>query len=513
METQPNLAKPPTGGREEEGCYVAVREWSSKDPWFSGMLKIGIPTVQALTRLGFKLLRENNSPEALAVFRSAMALSPNDSGLWHNCGLALSRMNLLKDAVECLERSVTLARQNHDAWLLLGSLRKTLGDSAGAETAYRLALEQQPDSALGWQCLGLISQEKGAYVEAIDCFTACIRHGGATASVWASLGNLYYQTGRVLEAHRAFSDAGALNPTDPNTGKMLRSTRFLKEVLQGASVDDALRTYRASLAPADGPYEQNLQELLMASFTLLRGFGHTEAAILVARKRSELWPQDPSAAYLLAAITGQDGPDRSPPDYIVNHFDDFAERFDAKLVDTLGYDVPRKLISAVQSAMEIGRLYDTLDAGCGTGLCGPLLRPLARDLIGVDLSPKMLEQAAKRGVYRELVCEEISAFLSRSRGCFDLLVAADVLIYFGDLVPVLSAAACALRPGGLLAFSTELSTSADHRLQPSGRFAHTPAYVRSASGKSFAEHACVETTIRLEATERVRGNLFVFRRV
>lgn len=513
METQPNLTSSLASDSEKEGFYVAVGEWSAKVPLLVQPGGGGTSKVEALSRLGVKLLREKNSPGAFAAFHSAAVLTPADPSIWKNCGLALSQMNLHADAAACLEYSVTLARRQPDTWLLLGSSRKLLGEFPAAETAYRTALEQQPQSSLAWQCLGLLRQEQGDYAEAVRCFASCVQHGGATAAVWANLGNLYYQTGRALEAHRAFIAARDMNPADPSCRKMLRSTGFLKDLLEGASVDDALATYRAALVPADGPYEQNLQELLTASFAFLRGFGHTQAAIGVGTKRLELWLQDPSAAYLLAAVTGQGGPDRSPPAYIAKYFDDFAEQFDAKLVDTLGYDVPGKLISIVRSATASGRLYDAADCGCGTGLCGPLLRPMARELTGVDLSAKMLEQAAKRNVYHRLVCEELSAFLNRSKGCFDLLVAADVLIYFGDLVEVLSAAANALRPGGLLAFSTELSSGESYRLRPSGRFAHTPSYVGSAAGAAFVQHACVETTIRLEATQPVRGNLFVFRRV
>jgi predicted TPR repeat methyltransferase len=513
MEAKRDLTQSPATGSAKEGLYIPVREWAAQEPAEVGTLKVGIPTAQSLTRRGVQLLRENDTSGALAAFRSAVALDPDNAALWDNCGLAMSRMNLLAEAAACLERSVTLAPARSDSWLMLGSLRKKRGDCAGAEAAYRVALEQEPASALGWQCLGLLAQEKADYARAIDCFAACARHGGATAAVLANLGNSYYQTGRVLEAHRAFGDAAALNPSDPACRKMLRGTGFLKDLLQGSSVDDALATFGASLSPGDGSREENLQELLKAAFALLRGFGHTEAAIAVAKKRFELWPEDPSAAYLLAAVTGRDGPDRSPSDYIVDLFDGFAERFDAKLVDTLGYDVPGKLVSAVRAAAEAGRLYDAVDAGCGTGLCGPLLRPLARQLTGVDLSPRMIEQAARRGAYDRLVCEELSAFLGRSTGCFDLAMAADVLIYFGDLSAVLSASASALRIGGLLAFSTELSAGEDYRLQPSGRFAHTPAYVRSSAGQAFAQQACIETTIRQEAARPVRGNLFVFRRV
>src|SRR5207245_6254227 len=93
--------------------------------------------------------------------------------------------------------------------------------------------------------------------------------------------------------------------------------------------------------------------------------------------------------------------------------------------------------------------------GCGTGLCGDGFRPLARRLVGVDLSPGMLERARARGCYDELVCEELTAYVRRCEERFDLITAADVFCYFGDLTAVFAATAALLRPGGRFIFSVE----------------------------------------------------------
>ena len=298
---------------------------------------------------------------------------------------------------------------------------------------------------------------------------------------------------------------------------MSRKAGFIRDVLNGGSVETALATYEHSVARtadrATGESsDSDRQKLFQTAFGILSGFGHLGAADRVGKKYLDLWPNSPVLDYLMKAIAGEPSLDRSPPGYIVEYFDSFAEGFDAKLAGVLGYEVPEKLCSLVREATPANRKYDALDAGCGTGLCGPLLRPMANQLIGVDLSPKMLEQAAKRGVYDQLVCEELAAFLNRSPGHFDLAVAADVVVYMGDLAPLFGAAAVAIRAGGLLAFSTESWTGETYRLQPSGRFTHSAEYVRAVAAPAFAEHTCVETTLRLEAGARLPGYLFVFRR-
>lgn len=128
--------------------------------------------------------------------------------------------------------------------------------------------------------------------------------------------------------------------------------------------------------------------------------------------------------------------------------------------------------------MDADGSLDVLDAGCGTGLCGPLLKPYARRLTGVDLSPEMLRLAGRRRVYDELHAVELTAFLRDAPGRYDLIAAADTLCYFGDLGPVLAAAAAALRPGGRLLFTLErLADGGEFRLNSSGRYAHSEAAV------------------------------------
>jgi predicted TPR repeat methyltransferase len=292
---------------------------------------------------------------------------------------------------------------------------------------------------------------------------------------------------------------------------MLRRSRFRRDVFEGVPIDQALTAY-LDFAPDRDTADPDLAELFFTTFTFLAGFGHCDAAIRLGRKYLWMWPNSPSMEYLLKAVEGSADLDRSPPAYIKEHFDAFAAGFDAQLVGVLGYDIPEKLCAAVKAAADTGHRYDALDAGCGTGLCGPHLLPFVRTLTGVDLSEKMLGQAAKRGIYGDLICEDLTTFLDKSDGRFDLVVAADVMIYAGNLASFMEAAARAIRPGGLLAFSTEVVEEGTYKLLPSGRFAHSAAYVRSLAAGAFEEQACLETTIRWEAATRVPGHIFVFRR-
>jgi predicted TPR repeat methyltransferase len=169
-------------------------------------------------------------------------------------------------------------------------------------------------------------------------------------------------------------------------------------------------------------------------------------------------------------------------------------------------------------------MLDVLDLGCGTGLCGPLLRPMARSLAGVDLSPVMVERSKARGVYDRVSAIDLLEALRSASAAYDLLVAADVLIYFGDLAPVFEPAAAALRPGGLFAFSVEAlpadsgaagagGTGDRFQLRPTTRrFAHAEPYLRRLAGIfGLAVVRLDPITVRTEAGQPVAGFLVLLK--
>ena len=176
---------------------------------------------------------------------------------------------------------------------------------------------------------------------------------------------------------------------------------------------------------------------------------------------------------LLSVKTNVAPPTQLPPGSISGLFDRYAEQFDQHLVEKLDYHVPEMIVEAVAGA-ERPEFLDILDLGCGTGLCGPLLRPMARTLVGVDASPEMTRKARARLVYDQLEIGDIVDVLKKSPIAFDLLVAADVLVYLGDLTPFFEAAVSALRPGGMLIFSVEGDDGDRFRMQTATRrFSHS----------------------------------------
>jgi predicted TPR repeat methyltransferase len=489
-----------------------VNVWAAANPVFAAALKNGSSVAEALGRLGFRLCGEDRVADAIDVFRAAVAIEPGNPSFWLGLAVALDQIGLLPDAAGCLEHSLGISDKQPAAWILLGAVRTKLGDLAGAQAAYQESLRLDGESPLAWQCLGSVNQQQGDLVGAIECFSACAVRGGTTAGVLGNLGRLHYQVGQFAESTKMYASALQLDKGNCNYQQMLRRAQLLRELCDGP-VEEAIAGYLRSL-PADAPEaERDMNAVLQNAVKMLSGFGHRDAAVRAGKQWLALAPESAAADYLLKAMTGHSGIERSPPEYVVEYFDGLSEAFDEKLVNVLRYDLPSTLCTTLKRVADAGRQFDTLDMGCGTGLCGPLLKPISRELIGVDLSPKMLERARRREAYNSLYCEDLLAFLQRSAGRFDLIVAADVLIYFGDLRPVWAGVRNALKPDGLVAFSTESAAGAGYELQSSGRFAHSLEYVRSTIANLLDERAVAEITIREEAAQPVRGHLFVLKKV
>jgi predicted TPR repeat methyltransferase len=512
--TDPNLVRQAFKPifRELPAAYPGdlVRRWQSSDPAFAKAIRDGVPIEQALGSLGVRLCLQNRFEESIDVLNAGLAIAPDHVSLINSLAIALDRSGQTDSAAQHTERSLGLSHQQPDSWIFLGNLRHKQNDLAGAVAAFRSAVALDAKSAIGWQCLGLALQAQGEFTEAIECLRNCIRLNHAPPPLLSVLGQLFYCTGQFEQSRDAYVAAAEGDPHNPVYRQMRREMRFVCEMIDGETIDTALNCF--IIDHASFTIERDAEELLHKAFALLSSYGHTDAAREVARKRLELFPDSASAQYLSNAIRADSTLVRSPDRYIVESFDRMAARFDEHLTGTLGYDIPRKLTAALCALVPANAKLNILDAGCGTGLCGPHVRPIAENLTGVDLSPKMLEQARRRGLYNSLVCSELTLFLQQAEACFDVIVAADVMIYFGDFSPLASAIHNALRPGGLIAFSTENSASPGWKLLPSGRFAHDPASVRESFREGFAELRCDPTVVRSEAGRAVEGYIFVFRR-
>lgn len=207
-------------------------------------------------------------------------------------------------------------------------------------------------------------------------------------------------------------------------------------------------------------------------------------------------------------------PSAMPAAYIRALFDGYAPRFDQHLVEALHYRGPAVLAAALAEVAPGRRFARALDLGCGTGLMGGALRPLVERIDGVDLSPAMVAQAKQTGAYTDLAVGSLEAALQAEPSAFDLLTAADVLVYCGDLAPIMAGAALALASGGLFGFTLQRGGgTAEYTLGSDLRFAHAPDYARaSVEAAGLTVLRLEEASTRSEKGRDVPGLLIVARR-
>ncbi|MCK5911550.1 MAG: methyltransferase [Caulobacter sp.] len=395
---------------------------------------------------------------------------------------------------ETLQRTFDAAVQAHGE-----------GRLDNAEAGFRAVLAVLPHEGEALFGLGLTLMGLRRFTEAVAPLHAAAAQPGAAPVRFLCLAQALYLTGAFAQAAETF--AAMENQEGFHDGARLTWARSAAyAALDDSDADTALALY----GRIAGPVAEDLDTVASEGFSALVAFQRLDAARKLGRWLETRSPGDAIQAHELRVLTDPEI-DRAPPAYVEALFDAFAERFDHQLVDNLEYQAPAILAQMV--GVTERRFEHMLDLGCGTGLAGPPFRAGVARLTGVDLSTAMLAKAAERGGYDALVHAEAVAFLRETRQRFDLIVAADVFSYLGDLADILAAAAEALSDEGLLAFSVEQGETG-WRLLPSARYAHGDDYVRAgAAGSGFEVMEHRQTPLRRQADAAIPGGLYVLRKI
>jgi predicted TPR repeat methyltransferase len=412
------------------------------------------------------------------------------------------------------------------------------GELDVAEAIYAELLRADPRRADALNFMGVLMVQRGERERALELLKKASTIAPREPGVWNNLGNALLSLGKLPEAEKAFRRSLALADSAEAWTNIARIQRRRQEW----SRSEASARRALALAPRSGEawhylslallglqrseeaFEAAVQaELLLPAHAqrreaygrALSAAGEHERAVAFYRDWLDKEPGNPYAQHHLAAALGET-PERASDAYVEKVFDQFAASFDTQLA-TLKYRAPEIVADALAALLPApASQLDIADLGCGTGLCGPLVKRWARTLVGCDLSAGMLERAAPRRVYDQLVKAELVQFLVERPAAFDVLVSADTLIYFGELGPMLAAAHAALRPGGVLAFTLEALDDfddADFRLTESGRYAHAlPGLRARLAAAGFAEPAIGAITPRFESARAVAGWLVTTRR-
>jgi len=429
-------------------------------------------TLEEVFDLAQQLHRKGFLDDAEPLYKRILEAEPNQSDTLHFLGLLKYQRGQKDAGLKLIQKSIELGPDMSGRFNNLGNIFLEMQRFEEATVAFRRALELDPNHADAYSNFGSLLKAQKQFVEAEKAYFKAIELNPEHADAYNNLGNLMVAQNRTREAVAYFCKAITLMPEHKEAKKLLG----------------------------------------LAYYTV----GEIDKAAEVYQEWLEKEPNNPVARHLLAACTRENVLPRAEDAYVEQIFDAFAESFDAKL-GKLEYRAPQLIADKLyELAGTPEKQYVMLDAGCGTGLCGPLIADYAEELIGVDLSAGMLEKARDRGSYSELIKAELTSYIQSQHQRFDIIISADTLVYFGALEVVLAAAKQALRTNnnapGLLLFTVEAllekPEDLNYRLNPHGRYSHSENYLAKVlADTGFKEINLTSVELRMESGSPVNGFL------
>lgn len=333
-------------------------------------------------------------------------------------------------------------------------------EGRSAEAA--LILKERIDAGRGWMAARLLLTraqiEMGDFAGAIETARDCVYFNPSAAPAALNLGEALFKAGHLPTAIGEFQRTLRLDPTNARA-QFLLGCAWL-EAGEGAKALAELEECEAS----------------------------DEVAAKIEEARASL------------------SRPRSDPRYVRHLFDQFSADYDVRMIEQLQYRGPQILRQLADMVMPGREGLRILDLGCGTGLAGEAFRPLASYIGGIDLSPAMVERAREQNVYDALEVADIETYLDKSKTEFDLILAADTLVYLGDLAAVFAGAAARLKPDGFFLFTVEKHEGEGFELGPKKRWRHSESYLTAQAFKAgFAVAGLLECVPRMEAKRPVDG--------
>lgn len=269
--------------------------------------------------------------------------------------------------------------------------------------------------------------------------------------------------------------------------------------------DKAIETYH-TLLEIDENHRSTINNLAY----LYHKVGDEIQATAFYKKLLTIDPENASAKHLVSALSGENV-SSTPDEYVQSVFDNYSDNYEQSLVNELNYSVPTKLREIFGVTFpQIKQIQNCLDLGCGSGLAAVEFVDICDSFLGVDLSEKMLQLAAKKDIYKSLIATDIESFLNQNEEMFDLILAADVFTYVGELQAIFEKLTVCATDSCVFSFSTELLKSREtFKLQKSGRFAYSKGYInKTAQNTGWQVVNTKATGLRKERGQWIDGIIY-----
>jgi len=456
------------------GLVLAKKgDWKSALSAFSKAISFDSNIAEYHTNISNVHLSLGNLDEALQHLNQSLRIHPHHTVSYNNLGRILYLQGRINEAIPYFEKALRINPDYWEAHYNLAHSMVKLNQVTRAAEHYQMVIKLFPEHPNAHFNLGLLSMEEKNYEDAVHYFTKSLKLDPKNLEAYRQMGDAQLNLGKKDEAKATFLKALEINP---NSSEIQHNLAILH--LRDKERDEALNHFK---------------------------------------KAVDLNPQDHTAQHMTQALSGNQESLTAPKTYIKDLFDQYADYYNKHVKESLKYEVPGLLRNAIGRVISPGyRIGRVLDLGCGTGLCGIYFRDLAFELIGIDISPKMIERAEQLKGYDSLIVRDMIEYLSDEKlEPFLLIFSADVLVYTGDLEKVFTLIAKKLKPNGLFAFTTEWIEDAETKsyfLKPTGRFAHASGYIRDLAERHQLKIELAEKIIpREHEGTPIQGELFILR--
>lgn len=420
---------------------------------------------QAHNNLASLYAQKNQYQAALAHYIKALKAAPDFSAAHFNLGLLLLKNNELDAAKTQFNNVLSLNPDATEALFYLGVLHLSTGALDEAKSALISLLEQAPEHVEALVNLGVIALKKEENQSAVDYFSKALAIDNEHIDARNNLAGTFMHHDRFENALMHYD---VLLKKEPNNTEYLYNCGVAQMAL--GHLNEAIIFFEQvlHLEHTHTPSLNNLAAIYLKMDSPETSQDYLEQILKIN-------PKDCVSRHMLQAITQTQTADTTP-DYAQNLFNNYALYYDQHMQGHLKYSVPQHIARTLHQ-LGLAHVAHVLDLGCGTGLTGIVLREISTHLIGVDIAKKMISHAQARGIYDSLVQGELIDFLKQNHQHYDLVVAADVLPYFGDLDVLMQLISKRLSPHGHFIFTTEINEHKPWQLEHSARFSHQPEYI------------------------------------
>jgi predicted TPR repeat methyltransferase len=503
------------------------------------LLKHDPKNAEAYHSLAIIATQEDKADEAMEYIQKAIHLQPKNPVLYLHLANIYKAQGFLDQSIEVLNQIITLDPNCISAYNNLGIMYYAQGKFPEAIKAYQTALEKQPDYVDAHYNLGLALIKNQELVAAIELYENLLKnapkhfaarfHLACTLmkqeklalaeqhfliiqethpyhfETQSNLATCFLKQGALTEAKKHYISALDISPQDT---QILFNLGVINTQL--GEIDSAIQAYQRAIETNPDYFEAHNN--LGAIFIMKQNAG---LALHHFKEALRLQPDNKAIRYTVDVLSKNQLLLAAPSDYITTLFDAYADHYDAHLVKALDYKVPELLYQAVTAVTPtpLNPTWDILDLGCGTGLSAAPFKTIAKKLIGVDLSTKMLAEAKQKNLYNELITQDLVTFLSDKHSEYNLVLAGDVFVYMGDLDKIFSEVSTALKKDGLFAFNAEINSREGFTTNQSGRFLHHQLYLDNLAEQYHFKIAYYKNVItRMQNNTPVYGHVYILKK-